>query len=61
MRYEAQCSCIVEGCPLRLRAQSLDELALAWVAHVRDDHAMDRVSPEMLERLRASAEVRDDA
>jgi predicted small metal-binding protein len=49
-----RCADVVPGCPAELEGESEDELLESVEAHARDEHGIDEVPPEVVDRIRSS-------
>jgi predicted small metal-binding protein len=49
-----RCGDIVPGCEAELEGESDDEILVSVEAHAREEHGMDEVPPEVVDRIRAS-------
>ena len=50
---EFACGKVVPGCEHVFRGESEDEILDQVSVHARDDHGMDEVPPEVVDRIRA--------
>jgi predicted small metal-binding protein len=51
---EFRCGELVPGCSAAFEAESETELLQHISAHARDEHGMDEVPPEIVDKIRAS-------
>jgi predicted small metal-binding protein len=51
---EFRCGKLVPGCDARFEAESEDEILEHITAHARDEHGMDEVPPEVVDKILAS-------
>lgn len=50
---EFRCGELVRGCWATFRGESDDEILQQVAAHPRDEHGMDEVPPEVVDKIRA--------
>jgi predicted small metal-binding protein len=55
---EFRCGELVPGCDATFAAESEDEILQDIAAHARDEHGMDQVPPEIVDRIVASISER---
>jgi predicted small metal-binding protein len=48
-----RCGDVLSACPAEFQAESEDELFEQIAAHARDDHGIDDVPPEIVDRISA--------
>jgi predicted small metal-binding protein len=49
-----RCADVVPGCPAELEGESDQEVLESAEAHARDEHGIDEVPPEIVDRIRAA-------
>jgi predicted small metal-binding protein len=55
---EFKCGALVPGCDAKFAAESEDEILEHIAAHARDEHGMDEVPPEVVDKILASISER---
>jgi predicted small metal-binding protein len=50
---EFRCGALVPGCPTTFQGASEEEILQQVAAHARDEHGMDEVPPEVVDKVRA--------
>ena len=51
---EFRCGVLVPGCSATFEGESDDEILQQVATHARDEHGMDEVPPEVVDRIRAA-------
>jgi predicted small metal-binding protein len=51
---EFRCGKLVPGCDAQFEGETEDEIMTEIAAHARDEHGMDEVPPEIVDKIRAS-------
>ena len=51
---EFRCGTLVPGCDAAFKSETEDEILQHIAAHARDEHGMDEVPPEVVDRIRAA-------
>jgi predicted small metal-binding protein len=51
---EFRCGTLVPGCDAQFEGASEDEILQEIATHARDEHGMDEVPPEIVDKIRAS-------
>jgi predicted small metal-binding protein len=51
---EFKCGALVPGCAAAFEGESEEEILQRIAAHARDEHGMDEVPPEVVDKIRAS-------
>ena len=54
MSYTIYCGDVMEGCPVHLEADTVDELLGQVVGHARSAHGVTEVSPELERQVRGA-------
>jgi predicted small metal-binding protein len=49
-----RCGELIPGCEAAFQGETEDEVLAQVGAHARDEHGMDEVPPEVIDRIRAS-------
>ena len=56
---EFSCGELIRGCWATFRGESNDEILQQLAVHARDEHGMDEVPPEVVDKIRAGISERE--
>ena len=56
---EFSCGELIPGCWASFRGESNDEILQQLAVHARDEHGMDEVPPEVVDKIRAGISERE--